>query len=125
VSRILVIDDESVVRGLMLEILADAGYETVGAATAEEGLERLDDESISIVVSDIVMPGLSGLNLLEAVRERRPSLPVVLVTGAGTVGNLTDALAGGADGFVAKPFAHDDLRRAVVRAVAFGDEAAA
>jgi len=125
VSRILVIDDESVVRGLMLEILADAGYETVGAATAEEGLERLDDQSISIVGSDIVMPGLSGLNLLEAVRERRPSLPVVLVTGAGTVGNLTDALAGGADGFVAKPFAHDDLRRAVVRAVAFGDEAAA
>jgi putative two-component system response regulator len=112
-SRILVIDDEQIVRDLMIEILADGGHETLGAATAREGLARLEDESVDLVVSDIVMPGLSGLELLEAVRLLRPSLPVILVTGAGTYTNLTGALERGADGLVTKPFSHDELRRAV------------
>jgi putative two-component system response regulator len=117
VTRVLVIDDEGVVRRLMLEILAEAGYEVVEAATAEDGLRLIEDASIGLVVSDIVMPGLSGLELLEVVRVRRPSLPVVIVTGEGTYGNVTDALAGGADGFVVKPFSHAELTSAVAKAL--------
>ncbi len=64
------------------------------------------------------MPGLSGLELLETVRASHPSLPVVLVTGAGTYGNLTQALANGASGIVVKPFAHADLVSAVQAALA-------
>jgi len=116
-SVVLVIDDEPIVRDLMVEILDEAGYETAGAETAERGLDLLEDERVSLVVSDIHMPGLSGLELLEAVRIRRPSLPVVLVTGAGTYSNLTEALSRGADGFVMKPFSHAELERAVVAAL--------
>jgi putative two-component system response regulator len=116
-AKVLVIDDDDIVRGLMLEILSKAGYEAVGASTPTDGLGRLDDPEVSIVVSDVIMPGMSGLELLGAVRERRPSLPVVLVTGAGTHGHLTDALDRGADGFVAKPFSHAELCRAVARAL--------
>ena len=116
-SLVLVIDDEPVVRDLMAEILQKAGYETADAETAERGLDLLEDERVSLVVSDIRMPGLSGLELLEAVRIRRPSLPVVLVTGAGTYSNLTEALSRGADGFVMKPFSHAELERAVVAAL--------
>ena len=116
-SVVLVIDDEPIVRDLMVEILDEAGYETAGAETAECGLDLLEDERVSLVVSDIHMPGLSGLELLKAVRIRRPSLPVVLVTGAGTYSNLTEALSRGADGFVMKPFSHAELERAVVAAL--------
>ena len=116
-SVVLVIDDEPIVRDLMVEILDEAGYETAGAETAERGLDLLEDERVSLVVSDIHMPGLSGLELLEEVRIRRPSLPVVLVTGAGTYSNLTEALSRGADGFVMKPFSHAELERAVVAAL--------
>jgi putative two-component system response regulator len=114
-NRVLVIDDEAVIRELMLEILQRAGYDVVGAETAGRALELLED--VSVVVSDIVMPGLSGLELLDEVRRRRPSMPVVLVTGASTYENLSDAVARGADGFVMKPFSHADLQRAVAAAI--------
>jgi putative two-component system response regulator len=112
-ERVLVIEDEAIVRGLIVEVLQDAGFETVEADRAEAGLELLAQNSVSLVISDIVMPGLSGLELLETVRAAHPSLPVVLVTGAGTYGNLTQALAGGASGIVVKPFTHADLVAAV------------
>jgi putative two-component system response regulator len=112
-ARILLIDDEAVIRDLIAEILVDGGHDVTTCESAEEALARLDDAAIELVVSDIIMPGLSGLELLSAVRERRPSLPVVLVTGAGTHATLTEALAGGADGLVMKPFTHAELQRTV------------
>ena len=117
-TRILVIDDETVVRNLLVEILQNAGYEVVGADTPELALTLLDDtDDFSLVVSDIVMPGLSGLDLLESVRAMRPSLPVVLVTGAGTYENLSSALTRGAAGLVTKPFSHAQLQSAVAEAI--------
>ena len=116
-SRVLVIDDEKVIRELMREILERAGYETIGAGTADDALGLLTDNEIGLVVSDIVMPGLTGLELLEEVRARRPSLPVILVTGAGTFENLSQAVTRGADGLVIKPFSHADLQNAVAAAL--------
>ncbi|HZQ81344.1 MAG TPA: response regulator [Gaiellaceae bacterium] len=115
-SRILVIDDEDVIRVLVMEILEAAGHDVVGAEDAERALLLLDDD-FDLVVSDVVMPGLSGLELLEAVRTRRASLPVVLVTGAGTYETLSQALMRGAAGLVTKPFAHADLQAAVAHAL--------
>jgi len=66
----------------MVEILGRAGYEPIGAGSAREALNLLDTPELSLVVSDIVMPGLSGFELLDEVRARRPSLPVLLVTGS-------------------------------------------
>jgi cyclic di-GMP phosphodiesterase len=116
-TRVLVIDDEPIIRDLIAEILADAGYELVSAENAEQGLDLLAGNRVDVVVSDIIMPGLTGIQLLAEVRKVRPSLPVVLVTGAGTHAMLADALAGGADGFVMKPFSHGELVHAVTRAV--------
>jgi putative two-component system response regulator len=116
-NRILVIDDEDVVRMIEIEILEAAGHEVVGAESAERALQLLDEHDFDLVVSDVIMPGLSGLELLEAVRTRRASLPVVLVTGAGTYETLSQALTRGAAGLVTKPFAHADLQAAVADAI--------
>ncbi len=116
-SRILVIDDEAIIRRLMLEILESVGHEVVGAETAERALTLLEESDFELVVSDVVMPGLSGLELLGAVRARRASLPVVLVTGAGTYDTLSQALTRGAAGLVTKPFAHVELQSAVADAL--------
>ena len=115
-SRILAIDDEDIVRGLVVEILEADGHDVTGAESAERALSLLDDD-FDLIVSDVVMPGLSGLELLETVRLRRASLPVVLVTGAGTYDTLTQALTRGAAGLVTKPFAHADLQSAVADAL--------
>ncbi len=108
-SRILVIDDEDVIRGLVAEILESGGHDVTSAESAERALDLLEVSDFDLVVSDVIMPGLSGLELLEAVRARRASLPVVLVTGAGTYDTLSQALTRGAAGLVTKPFAHADL----------------
>jgi putative two-component system response regulator len=116
-ANILAIDDEPVIRELIAEILVDAGHAVVTAADAVEGLKHLDDGTLDLVVSDIVMPGLSGFELLDEARQRRPNLPVVLITAAGTHAMLSDALAGGAAGLVMKPFSHAELQRAVATAL--------
>ncbi len=116
-NRILVIDDEDVIRMLVVEILESAGYEVTSAESAEVALELLEQAEFDLVVSDIVMPGLSGLELLESVRSRVASLPVVLVTGAGTYDTLSQALTRGAAGLVTKPFAHSELQLAVADAL--------
>ena len=116
-SRILVIDDEDVIRMLVVEILESAGYDVTSAESAEVALSLLDHSEFDLVVSDVIMPGLSGLELLEAVRARRASLPVILVTGAGTYDTLSQALTRGAAGLVTKPFAHSDLQSAVAHAL--------
>ena len=117
-SRILVIDDEDVIRGLVTEILETAGHEITSAQSAENALALLEDNEFDLVVSDVIMPGLSGIDLLEAIRARRASLPVVLMTGAGMYDTLGEAPARGAASVVTKPFAHADLQAAVSGALA-------
>jgi CheY-like chemotaxis protein len=116
-AKILVVDDEELIRDVIVEILADRGNDAFGVATAEEGLRRLGDHALDLVVSDIALPGLSGLELLDEVRRSRPSLPVVLVSGAGTQQTVDEALARGADGLVTKPFSHAELVHAVAAAL--------
>ena len=116
-SRILVIDDEDVIRSLVVEILEAVGHTVTDAENAERALKLLDDAEFDLVVSDVIMPGLSGLELLELVRARSASLPVILVTGAGTYDTLSQALTRGAAGLVTKPFAHTDLQSAVDHAL--------
>jgi putative two-component system response regulator len=112
-SKILVIDDELIVRMLVVEILETAGHTVIDADSAERALQLLDAGDFDLVVSDVIMPGLSGLELLQRVQAQRASLPVVLVTGAGTYETLSQALTRGAAGLVTKPFAHADLQAAV------------
>ncbi len=126
-SGILVIDDERLVRSLMVELLERAGYDVLESESALSALELLDDARVSLVVSDVRMPGLSGFELLREVQLRRPSLPVLLVTGAGAEDALGDALERGAAGLLLKPFSASDLCAQVghVLGQAAGDASAA
>jgi cyclic di-GMP phosphodiesterase len=111
--RILVVDDDPIVRTTVVEMLARSGFVPLEAATHDEALGLLADSHVRLVVSDIVMPGLNGFELTECVRQRRPSLPVLLITGAGTDEHLSEALARGAAGLIAKPFTMAELARNV------------
>jgi putative two-component system response regulator len=122
-SRILVIDDEPVIRDLIVEILESSGYEVEGTDTFGKAIALLERGTFDGVVSDILMPGRSGLDLLEEIHALRPSLPVVFVTGAGTYENLGQALARGAAGLVTKPFTHLALQSAVADALSRAERA--
>jgi putative two-component system response regulator len=116
-TKVLVIDDEPIVREVIEAMLAGSGYEVVTASTVSKALELFSDDSIRAVITDVFMPDGSGLELLETMRLRRPNLPIVLVTGATTRDDLSEALARGADGFVAKPFTQTELELALAKAL--------
>ncbi|MGE0454929.1 MAG: EAL domain-containing protein [Vicinamibacteria bacterium] len=116
-GRILVVDDDAGLREALEETLRDAGYEVTSAGDAAGALETLASESLDAVVSDICMPGLSGMDLLRAVRARDPDLPVVLVTGSPSLETAIDAVALGAFKYLTKPVHGAELRAALDRAV--------
>jgi CheY-like chemotaxis protein len=117
--RLLVVDDERVVRELMVEVLERAGYSVVACDRPDAALELAVD-SFDLLVTDLVMPGLSGLELLERVRALRPGLPVIVATGARTDHDLTTAVELGATAALTKPFTHAQLRDAVTAALEHG-----
>ncbi|MCS7155143.1 MAG: sigma-54 dependent transcriptional regulator, partial [Bacteroidetes bacterium] len=109
--RILVVDDERAIRNALREILEHEGYRVEEAASAEEALEQALRSEVDLVLLDVKMPGRDGLEVLEALRQGRPELPVVLLTGHGTIELAVEAIRRGAFDFLEKP---PDLNRLLV-----------
>jgi two-component system, cell cycle sensor histidine kinase and response regulator CckA len=111
---VLLVEDKEAVRVLTSRILVDAGYRVTTAADGAEALVlHGDDGSIDVLVTDVVMPGISGQELADSLRSQRPGLPVVFVSGYTEDHVVEDARRDGATAFVEKPFRADDLLRAV------------
>jgi len=106
--QILVVDDEDMVRLLIRRILEEHGYRVVTAADGNEGLAKLDQGGIDLVLLDINMPGLDGFQVLELIR-RRSNLPVIMLTGMAKGSALRDTLDIGADDYITKPFSPVEL----------------
>jgi DNA-binding NtrC family response regulator len=103
-KRILIVDDEASIRDLCARVLSRAGFAVVTAGNGTEGLKMLQAEAFDLVISDIRMPGISGLDVLEHAKQRYPSIVVVLITGFGTPEALSRAKAAGAEKILTKPF---------------------
>jgi len=117
VARILVVDDEHIIRRTFSRILQNQGHEVWIAAGTPEALETLSQHKIDVMVSDIVMPGLNGLDLMALVSKEAPDVVVVLVTGEPTAETAIQALRGGALDYLCKPVAPDELIKAVEEGV--------
>jgi EAL domain-containing protein (putative c-di-GMP-specific phosphodiesterase class I) len=114
--RLLIVDDDVVVLQSTGRLLRSFGYVVVEVKNGQEALALLEHEPFDIVLSDIGMPGLDGIELLRRVHHRDPYVPVVLFTGAPEVGTAIQALEHGAFRYLTKPVAFDDLRRVLERA---------
>ena len=116
-GRLLVVEDRDPLRRMMQHALAGEGYEVVAVATGEEGIERLRSEPFDLVLTDLKLPGASGLDVLTAARERPPGPPVVVLTGYGSVPTAVEAMRRGAYTFLEKPIEIDELSRLVSEAL--------
>ncbi|GJM44877.1 MAG: diguanylate cyclase response regulator [Gemmatimonadota bacterium] len=103
-SRILVVDDEESLRLIVSEVLLEEGHEVATAASAEEALRTFREQPFDIVITDIVMGGLSGLDLLDEVRRIDADTVVIIMTSHASVESTTRALRAGAYDFLTKPF---------------------
>jgi two-component system response regulator PilR (NtrC family) len=110
VNQILIVDDNPHMSNLLSDILDFFDYKAVGARDGEEALKTLTEKSFDMVITDLRMPRMDGMNLLRALKERFPALPVVVITGFGTDSSRSDALAAQADGFLAKPFKVEEIK---------------
>jgi two-component system response regulator HydG len=108
-SRILLIDDDPGVRDSMERMLRGAGYAVRSAASGEEGFELARAGGFDVILSDMRMPGISGLDILRKLREIRVDAAFIIMTGFGTVDTAVEAMKLGAVDFVQKPFFRDEL----------------
>ena len=123
--RVLVIDDEPAVLRVLGLLLQRHGFAVDSAADASEGLKQLETNSYHCVLSDIIMPGLSGLDFLRELRRHDLDVPVILMTAGPTLDSALDAIEYGAQSYLLKPVEPEALVQAVGRAAALGEMARA
>lgn len=116
-SRVMVVDDDAETLALLREVVAKEGYQVETAEDAETALRRLAEWQPDLVITDIHMPGMDGLALLAAIREKAPDILVILLTAYGSLKTAVDAIKAGAFDYLSKPFVVDDIRLVVRRAL--------
>lgn len=102
--KVLIVDDDPSLTELLVDTLEVIGYESRSASSAHEALDLIRDENFSLVITDINMPEMSGIELLQEIKKVDAQMPVMLITGVGTDTLKQEAFEFGADGFLSKPF---------------------
>jgi FixJ family two-component response regulator len=113
--NILVVDDEPLVAKSCLRALKPKGYEVTTTLSGREGLERALSEHFDLVVTDLKMPDLDGMELIRELHRKRPELAMVVITGYGTVNSAIEATKMGVSEFIEKPFTPEEIAAAVER----------
>ena len=117
--KILIIDDDTSLRRVLEYNLLEAGYAVAAAASGEEGLHLFTEVSPSLVITDMNMPGMSGMDVLKSIKERSPETLVIMITAFGSVDIAVEAMKAGAYDYITKPFNRDELRLIVAKALQF------
>lgn len=116
-EKILVVDDEDMIRDLCYHILSAEGYQVTTASSGAAALEELGRTTADLMITDIKMPGIDGLELFERVKGLNNDIVTIFITGHGTLDTAIESLMRGVEGFVLKPFTQEELVSAVGRAV--------
>ena len=116
-DTVLIIDDEAAICEALSGILSDEGFLPLSAASAEEGLLLLDEKDVQLVLLDIWMPGMDGLEALKQIRKRFDHLPVIMISGHGTIETAVQATRAGAFDFIEKPLSYDKIVLSVTKGV--------
>jgi len=115
--QVLIVDDEPNLRKVLGAMLRGAGYDVLAAADGLEALEVLEAHHVDAVITDLRMPRLDGMGLLERLSTLFPTLPVIIITAHGTVEAAVTALKHGAFDFISKPFDRDEMQQVVTKAI--------
>lgn len=117
-ARVLIVDDDETIRDTLYELLSE-NYLCQTAETAEKALARIEADTYDVVLTDISMPGLSGLELLGQVRQRFPTTPVIIISGIGDQEHAQGLIKLGAFDFLLKPFTLEVVEKSVMRAIEY------
>ena len=122
--RILIVDDEEQTRSLLADMVATLGFETGQAADSQAAISALRHEPYDVVLTDILMPGMDGVELVREVKTMKPDMPVIVITGYSSVQTAVESIRAGAFDYVEKPVSLEALQVRIRRAIEFADLAA-
>lgn len=110
-KKILIVDDNPNMSSLLVEMLEVFQYDALRATDGHDALQRVESDDIAMVITDMRMPKMSGLELLQALKQKRPQLPVVIISGYSVDEVDSDIVSAKADGFLNKPFMMSDIEK--------------
>ncbi len=116
-TRVLIVDDDDNLRWVTKTQLEDAGYSVAEAADGNSAIATLNGEHADLIITDLKMPGMSGVELLRKIKALDPGIPVLVITAFGTIQSAVEAVRAGAYDYITKPLDHDELLLAVQRAL--------
>ena len=116
-SRLLIVDDDTAMREMLASLFRDRDYSVEEAASAAEALEQAGEQCFDVVLSDIRMPGKTGIEMVGELRGRLPETPVVLMTGFGSIDSAVESMRAGAFDYITKPFEPDTVVLTIERAL--------
>jgi two-component system NtrC family response regulator len=119
-ETILIVDDEKNYLLVLKELLSEEDYEVFTAQSAAEALNIFQESELDLVITDMKMPGMSGMDLLSALKEKALNLPIIMMTAYGTVEKAVEAMKKGAYDYILKPFDNEVLKKTVAQALAMG-----
>ncbi len=114
---ILVVDDEAVIREGMRRILSAAGHQVDTSASGRIAIEKIQEQDFDVVITDLKMPGMDGMEVLKTIKILQPEVPVIIITGYSTVDTAVEAMKNGAFDYIAKPFTSDIITDKVQKAI--------
>ncbi len=120
IAPILVVDDEPDMRSALTHALQRCGFEVDSAADGSEAVVKFNKKAYSLVVTDVRMPGMTGVQLLEKIRKLSSEIPVLMITAYGTINSAVEAMQAGASDYILKPFSFETLEAAVKKTVGSG-----
>ena len=112
-ERLLLVEDEDTLCKSLQRVFTAEGYEVDRADSAESAFKLLHGKSYDLIITDIILPGISGIELLTKYRKENPSQKVIIITAYASLATAVEAIKAGASDFIVKPLMHDEMKRAV------------
>jgi DNA-binding NtrC family response regulator len=116
-ERLLIVEDEDTLCRSLQRVFAKEGYEVDIADSAESAFLLLEGKTYDLIITDIILPGISGIELLSKYRKKNPSQKVIIMTAFASLATAVEAIKAGACDFIVKPLMHDEMKRAVRNAL--------
>lgn len=120
-ERLLIVEDEDTLCQSLKRVFAKEGYEVDIAESAEAAFRLLEEMTYDLIITDIILPGVSGIELLARYKEKNPEQKVIIMTAYASLETAVEAIKAGACDFIIKPLMHDEMKRVVKKALGKGN----
>jgi DNA-binding NtrC family response regulator len=116
-ERLLIVEDEETLRESLRRVLIQEGYEVDSVGSSEAALRTLDEKNYNLIITDIILPGVNGIQLLKKCREKNPEVKFIIITAFASIETAVEAIRSGAFDYLVKPIQHQEIKDTIKKAL--------